>query len=118
VQSWLQQSVATLQLAPCDPQAQVSARQLPLQHSEFAKQPPTTRQQPPSKQVCPAVHSALEVQPCTGATQKPPEATPVQQAAAELVGRVPVMQQTPASQAPPVQQGSELQDVPGSEQVG
>lgn len=97
----------------------MSAAQFPLQHSTFEKQPPLATQQPPSRQACSFVQSALELQPETGGTQKPALDIPVQQAAAELVGPAPGMQHVPPSQVEPLQQSPEpLQELPGAAQLG
>jgi hypothetical protein len=118
VHSRLQQSAASRQVAPVAPQAQLSLKQLPLQHWAFPKHGPIGTQQPPSRQVCCIpVQSAFELQPCaTGDTQWPAWEWPVQQAAAELVGTPLGMQQTPASQTELAQQASEAQDEPGAAQ--
>jgi hypothetical protein len=104
----LQQLPGSVHAAPGIPHMQMSAAQTPLQHSEFAKQPPLGRQQPPSEQDCCPVQSVFETQPLTGGTQKPPMALPVQQVAAELVGPEPMTQQLPPSQPEPAQQSLEV----------
>lgn len=106
-----------MQVAPVRPQAHTSPTQAPLQHSEFELQPEARRQHPPSKQFCFAAQSAFELHAWTGGEQKPPWATPVQHAAAEFVGPLPVMQQVPPSQAEPAQQASEAQEAPAAAQI-